>query len=194
MVKLPTRRWTRDEIEFDRGEALRRLRDHDTTGWCESIGRAMTNRPDDMVTRHGGDEWKAVEAMCRFNIAWTDLMLRDLDTRPEWLETEVQSLRIGEFAIAANSSEFFSTFALDLREQSPVRHLALACYANGRIGYVPDGHDIERRTYAAYQSPKYCNQFPFTEATGPTMVEAMRSLLSSRISETRRTKEPGGLC
>ncbi len=178
VVRLPTRRWTRDEIEFDRGEALRRLRDRDTNGWRETIGRAMTNRPDDMVTRHGGDEWKAVEAMCRFNIAWTDLMLRDLDQRPEWLETEVQALRIGEFGIAANSSEFFSNFALDLRDQSPVRHLALACYANGRIGYIPDAHDIERKTYAAYQSPKYCNQFPFTEDTGPTMVQAMREALS----------------
>ncbi len=176
-VRLPTRRWTREEIDCDREEAVRRLRDHDVTGWRETIGRAMTNRPNDMVTRHGGDEWKAVAAMCRFNQEWTDLMLNDLDERPEWLETEVQALRIGEFGIATNSSEFFSSFALELREQSPVKHLAVACYANGRIGYIPDAHDIDRKTYAAYQSPKYCNQFPFTKDAGPTMVRVMRAAL-----------------
>ena len=49
----------------------------------------------------------------------------------------------------------------------------IACYANGRIGYMPDAYDVERRTYAAYQSPKYCNQFPFTAKSGPAMCDAM---------------------
>ena len=43
----------------------------------------------------------------------------------------------------------------------------LACYANGRIGYLPDEHDIAARSYAGYQSPKYCDQFPFTPESGP---------------------------
>jgi len=89
------------------------------------------------------------------------------------METEVQALRIGDFAIVSNSSEFFSTLALELRHSSPFQHLMLACYANGRIGYMPDAHDVERKTYAAYQSPKYCNQFPFTAESGSVMVSAM---------------------
>ena len=170
---LPTRRWTRDELLTDRREAERRLEANDTAGWRESIGRSMTNRPDDMVRRHGGDELKAVRAMCKFHIEWTDKMLRDFDSRPEVLDTEVQALRIGDVYFAANSSEFFSPFALDVRRRAEVPELALACYSNGRIGYLPDEHDIAIKSYAGYQSPKYCDQFPFTPESGPAMCDAM---------------------
>lgn len=176
---VPTRRWTKEEIAGDQAEARRRLQQKDVSGWRESIGRAMTNRPDDMVARHGGDEWKAVAAMCRFNIEWTELMEQDLDTRPETLSTEIQALRIGDFGIVTNSSEFFTTLALDVRARSPLPFLILSCYSNGRIGYMPDTHDVERKTYAAYQSPKYCNQFPFTKESGPAMVAAMVDQLQS---------------
>ena len=172
---LPTRRWTRAELEHDRGEAERRLAgdDVDVSGWRETIGRAMTNRPDDMVRRHGGDEKKAVRAMCRFHLEWTSRMLRDVETRPEGLETEVQAIRVGDVTFAANASEFFTPFALDVRRRAGVPELMLACYANGRIGYLPDEHDINAKSYAGYQSPKYCNQFPFTRESGPAMCAAM---------------------
>ena len=176
---LPTRRWTEDELMIGRREAERRLAAHDASGWRETIGRSMTNRPDDMVRRHGGDEWKAVAAMCRFHLEWTDKMLVDYQTRAEVLETEVQSLRFGDMGIAANSSEFFSPFAIDVRQRSPLPQVMLACYSNGRIGYLPDEHDITIRSYAGYQSPKYCNQFPFTPASGPAMCEAMVASLNA---------------
>ncbi|NQV25364.1 MAG: hypothetical protein HQ518_13460 [Rhodopirellula sp.] len=180
---VPTRRWTQEEIAGDQEEARRRLEQHDISGWRETIGRAMTNRPDDMVARHGGDEWKAVEAMCRFNVEWTELMELDLNERPETLSTEIQALRIGDFGIVTNSSEFFTTLALDVRARSPLPFLTLSCYSNGRIGYMPDAHDVERKTYAAYQSPKYCNQFPFTKDSGPAMVNAMVDRLQSVCSK-----------
>ncbi|MDR3638851.1 MAG: hypothetical protein P4L84_33905 [Isosphaeraceae bacterium] len=172
-VRLPTRRWTREEIEGDRSEAARRLSTGDLSHWREAIGRVMTNRPDDMVGRHGGDEAKAVRAMCRFHIEWTDRMLADFEERPEILETEAQALRLGDIYWAANASEFFTPFALDVRRRVKVPELMLACYANGRIGYLPDAHDIAARSYAGYQSPKYCNQFPFTPESGPAMCDAM---------------------
>jgi len=178
-VRLPTRRWTQEEIHSDRDEAEQRIKDHDLTGWKETIGRVMTNRPHEMVLRHGGDEWKAVAAMCRFNLEWTDEMLIDVETRPEWLETEIQAILLADFGIVANSSEFFTSLATDVRNRVEKPHLMLACYSNGRIGYLPDAHDVERKTYAAYQSPKYCNQFPFTAESGEVMVDAMVELMNS---------------
>jgi neutral ceramidase len=177
---LPTRRWTRAELDHDRNEAERRIvgATVDIEGWRESIGRSMTNRPEDMVRRHGGDEHKAVRAMCRFHIEWTDAMLPNVATRPEVLETEVQAVRIGDLTIAANSSEFFAPFALDVRRRARVPALMFACYANGRIGYLPDAHDIDARSYAGYQSPKYCNQFPFTHESGPAMCDAMLRVIA----------------
>jgi hypothetical protein len=173
ITELPTRRWTREEIEADREEAARRLAERDTSNWRETFGRSMTNRPDDMVKRHGGDEWKAVEAMCRFKLAWTDKMLQGFETRPCVLPTEVQAIRMGDLFVAANSSEFFSPFALEIRARANVPELLFACYANGRIGYLPDAHDIAAKSYAGFQSPKYCDQFPFTPESGPAMCEAM---------------------
>lgn len=174
---LPTRRWTIEEIETDRHEAERRLAEDDVANWRETIGRAMTNRPDDMVRRHGGDERKAVRAMCRFNLEWTDRMRPNFQDRPETLATEVQALRIGDLYCVANASEFFSPFALDVRERAGVPELMVACYANGRIGYLPDEHDISARSYAGFQSPKYCDQFPFTPDSGPQMCEAMLAVI-----------------
>ncbi|MEZ6086476.1 MAG: hypothetical protein R3C05_00265 [Pirellulaceae bacterium] len=176
-IGLPTRRWTKLEIDQDRIEAQHRLEHRDIAGWRESIGRVMTNRPDDMIARHGGDEWKAVEAMCRFNIEWTDRILLDFDSRPQTLETEIQAMRIGDFGILCNASEFFTSLAMRIRRNVPLPHLAFACYSNGRIGYLPDQHDIERKTYAAYQSPKYCNQHPFIERSGEVMVREMTDLI-----------------
>jgi hypothetical protein len=172
-ARIPTRRWAREEIDADRVEAERRLATGDIAGWREGIGRVMTNNPADMVARHGGNEVQAVRAMARFNVEWTSQMLADVATRPEVLDTEVQAVRIGDLSIVANASEFFTTLAQDVRSRSPAAELMLACYANGRIGYMPDAYDIDRRTYAAYQSPKYCNQFPFTHDSGPTMCQAM---------------------
>lgn len=176
-ASLPTRRWTLEEIERDRTEAERRLAEDDVSHWRETIGRAMTNRPDDMVRRHGGDERKAVRAMCRFHIEWTDRMMRDLATRPETLATEVQAIRIGGLTCVANASEFFSPFALEVRQRAAAE-LMFACYSNGRIGYLPDEHDIEAKSYAGYQSPKYCNQFPFTPESGPAMIDAMLEVVN----------------
>ncbi len=42
-------------------------------------------------------------------------MLRDFETRPETLETEVQAVRVGDVYCVANASEFFTPFALDVR-------------------------------------------------------------------------------
>jgi len=177
-IRIPTRSWTREEINHDRDEAMRRLEQRDVTGWRETIGRVMTTQPGDMVRRHGGDEWKAVATMCRFNLEWTDRMLAELD-RPEWLETEVQALRIGELGIVGNSSEFFTTLALDIRGRSPCRHLMILGYSNGHIGYLPDAHAVEARSYEAYQSPKYCNQFPFTEDSGRVLCDGMIEVLGN---------------
>jgi hypothetical protein len=87
----------------------------------------------------------------------------------------------------ANASEFFSPWALDVRRRAGVSELMVACYANGRIGYLPDEHDIDARSYAGYQSPKYCNQFPFTKESGPAMCAAML-----RVIDRCRDPERGG--
>jgi neutral ceramidase len=180
-VMLPTRRWTDDEITRDREEGLHRLRTGDTTGWRDNIGRVMVNHPDRFAERYGGSLELAVKAIARFAVDWTDEILKDLDTRPQSITTEVQALRIGDAFLVANPTELFTTLALDLRRQWPHDDLMIAGYANDSIGYLPDQHDIERRTYAANQSPKFKNQFPFVVESGQVLVAGMIEALSRTV-------------
>jgi hypothetical protein len=178
-VTLPTRRWTPDEIAADRTEAEYRLRTGDTTGWLDGFARVIVNQPRRLPERYGGDERKAVRAVCRFGVEWTTEILKDIDTRPETLTTEVQAIRVGDAFLVANPSEFFSGPALDLRRAFGRDDLMIAGYANDSIGYVPDAHDVEKRSYAANQSPKFKNQFPFTAASAPSLVQGMLDALAA---------------
>jgi hypothetical protein len=178
-VTLPTRRWQRDEVLAFRDEGEHRLRTGDTTGWLDGIAKVIVNYPARLPERYGADVVQAVKAVARFGVEWAEDALRDLDTRPETLTTEVQALRAGDAYLVTNGSEFFSTLALDLRRRFPQDDLMIAGYANESIGYVPDAHDVERKSYAAYQSPKFKGQFPFTAASGPALVEGMLAALQA---------------
>ncbi len=174
---LPTRRWDRPEVLRDREEAEYRLRTGDTTGWLNGLARVIVNHPAKLPERYGGDVIQAVRATSRFALEWSDRTLSDLETRAETLTTEVQALRVGDAFLTANGSELFTTLALDLRLRFPHDDLLIACYANDSIGYLPDAYDIERKSYAAWQSPRFKDQFPFTAASGPVMVQAMLDAL-----------------
>jgi len=172
-VTLPTRRWTREEVMRDREEGLHRLETGDTHGWLDGVARVCVNLPQRLPLRYGGSIEKAVAAVSRFAVEWTDRILPELDTRPETLQCEVQAIRIGDVYLAANPSELFTTLGLEVRRQWPSQDLLMLSYSNGSIGYLPDAYDIERRSYAAIQSPKFTAQFPFTNDSGPAMVSGM---------------------
>jgi hypothetical protein len=177
-VTVPTRRWTREEVVADREEGEYRSRTGDTTGWLNGVARVCVNYPERLPERYGGSVEKAVAAVARWAVEWTDRVVADYATRPEVLDVEVQALRIGDMYLAANPSEFFTTQALSLRERWGTPDLLVLGYSNGSVGYLPDAHDVARRTYAAYTSPKAAGHFPFTEASGPAVVEGLLQALA----------------
>lgn len=176
-VTLPTRRWTREEVMRDREEGEYRCKTGDTTGWLDGVAKVCVNQPERLPLRYRGSVEKAVAAVSRFAIEWTDQILPHLDTRPEILQTDVQAIRIGDIYMTANSSELFTTLGLEVRRQWRHDDLFMLSYSNGSIGYLPDAHDIERQSYAAIQSPKFTAQFPFTKESGPAMVNGMLDAL-----------------
>jgi hypothetical protein len=175
---LPTFRWDRAAVLRDRAEAEHRLRSGDTTGWLDGVARVVVNQPARLPERYGGDVGAAVRAVCRFVLQWSDDALRDLDTRPERLPCAVQALRVGDAWLAANPTELFTSLALELRRGWGRDDLMVVGYANDSLGYLPDAHDVERRTYAAWQSPRFKGQFPFTAAAGPAFVQASLDALA----------------
>jgi neutral ceramidase len=170
---LPTRRWTPEEVHSAREEGEYRLKTGDTTGWLDGLARVVVNQPARLPERYGGDVTQAVRAVARFGVEWSEQALADLDTRPETLTTEVQAIRAGDAWLVSNGSELFTTLAQAVRRDWPHDDLMIVGYANDSIGYVPDAHDVERRSYAAYQSPRFKNQFPFTSASGMALVRSM---------------------
>lgn len=176
-IQLPTRRWTREEISRDREEALYRLKTGDTKDWRHGFARVIVTYPDRLPLRYGGSVERTVAAVCRFGVEWTDAVLPNLDSRPEWLDTEVQAIRLGDAWFCANSSELFSTLGLEVRHRWPVENLFILGYSNGSIGYLPDAYDVKRKSYAADQSPKFTGQFPFIERSCDVMVNGLVELM-----------------
>jgi hypothetical protein len=176
-VELPTRRWTREEVMRDRTEGQYRLKTGDTTDWLDGIAKVCVNQPERLPLRYGGSVEKAVAAVSRFAVEWTDRILPELETHPEILHTEIQALRIGDVYFVANAAELFTTLGLEVRRQWGNDDLFMLGYTNGSIGYLPDSYDIERRSYAAIQSPKFTAQFPFTNESSPEMINGMLDAL-----------------
>lgn len=172
-VALPTRPWEREEVMQFRAEGRHRLSTGDTTGWLDGVARAVVVYPHRLPLRYGGSIEKAVAAVARFAVEWSDLTLPVLDQRSEILETELQAMRVGDIWLVANEAELFTSQGLDVRRRWPHESLFMLGYSNGTIGYLPDTHDVELRTYAAVQSPKFNGQFPFTARSGEVMVAHM---------------------
>ena len=185
-IALPTRRWTREEVMRDREEGLYRLKTGDTTGWLDGVAKVCVNLPDRLPLRYGGSVEKAVAAVSRFAVEWTDRILPVLDSRPETLDAEIQALRIGDVDVIANPSELFTSIGKTVREQWPRDDLFMLSYSNDSIGYLPDAYDIDCGSYAALQSPKFTAQFPFVKQSANVMADSMLSLLSANLTPTER--------
>jgi neutral ceramidase len=176
-VALPTRRWTEQEIARDREEGLHRLKTGDTAGWLDGMARSCVNLPERLPLRYGGSVEKAVAAIARFAVEWTDEMLPRLATTPETLRVPVMAARIGDVYFAAHPAEMFTEFGLELRRRWPHPDLFVLGYSNGSVGYLPDAPEIARGGYAALQSPKFTGQFPFTPQSGPALVDGLLAAL-----------------
>ena len=83
------------------------------------MARYYVNQPERLPLRYGGSVEKAVQAVARFAVEWTEDILPVLETRPESLDAEVQAIRIGDVFLAANPSELFTSLGLDLRRNWP---------------------------------------------------------------------------
>lgn len=176
-VGLPTRRWTREEILRDREEALYRLKTGDVKDWQKGFARVIVTYPDRLPERYGGSIERAVAAVCRFGAEWTEAALPMLDQGRESIDTEVQAFRLGDVWFCAHAAELFSSLGLEVRRQWPASDLFMLGYSNGALGYLPDAFDVNRRSYAAEQSPKFTGKFPFTPESGNVMVKELVNVM-----------------
>jgi neutral ceramidase len=176
-VKLPTRRWTQEEIQEYREEGLHRLNTGDTKDWLDGFARVVVTYPKQLPVRYGGSVEKAVRAISKFAVDWSDDVLSVLETRPDYLFAEVQAVRLGDVFFVAHPAELFTTLGLAIRAGAEIEDLFMLGYSNANIGYLPDAFDIRRGSYAALQSPKFTGQFPFVPESGDALVAGAVRLL-----------------
>lgn len=169
-IKLPTRRWTREEIQRVREEGLYRLNTGDTKDWLTGFASVVSTYPYQLPVRYGGSVEKTVQAISKFAVEWTCDTLPILDSRPEYLHAEAQAIRVGDVFFIAQPSELYTTLGLSIRASMGMDDLFMLGYSNANIGYLPDAYDVKRGSYAALQSPKFTGQFPFVAESGNALV------------------------
>jgi neutral ceramidase len=178
IVELPTRAWTRSEVATIRDECLHRQKTGDARDWLEGFARAAVGQPERLHLRYGGSEAKAIAAVARFGMEWSQEVLPAVG-QAKAVNAELQAFRIGSAYFVAQPSELFTKFGLDLRDRFTSKDLFMLGYSNDSVGYVPDDYEIERGGYAALQSPKFTGQCPFTPRSGDVLVEAMLNALKT---------------
>jgi len=77
--------------------------------------------PERLPLRYGGSVEKTVLAVSRFAVEWTDYILPTLNTCPEYIDVEVQAIRIGDVLFAIHPAELFSTLGLAIRTNAPTK-------------------------------------------------------------------------
>ena len=105
-------------------------------------------------------------------------LLRD-GTAPTTIAGEVQLLRLGDdIAFAAFPGELFVEIGLRVRRELPFKHLFVAGYANGIVGYLPsaescrqDGLKLRYQCHKEFWFPAF-----FSEGAEPALVEAAKEL------------------
>ena len=181
-VKLPARRWTREEVMEMYEEGKYRLATGDTSCWLEGIARHMVGIPERLPERYGGSVEKAVEAVSRFAVKWGEDALRNLDIAPEIRCAEIQAIRLGDVWFITNPAELFSSIALETRNNWPHKDLFILGNSNGFVSYLPDTEEVDRGSYASLQVPKAIRAQPFTRDAGEVLArESLKALAATTL-------------
>lgn len=96
---------------------------------------------------------------------------------PDQGETELQVMRIGDFALAALPGEIFVEFGLTIKAHAPFDTVAVVGLANDHIGYVPTEEAFRQGGYETWRTP--------TSWSAPGTGEAMTEAVISRLRTMR---------
>lgn len=96
---------------------------------------------------------------------------------PERGETELQVMRIGDFAIAALPGEIFVEFGLTIKAAAPFDTVTVVGLANDHIGYVPTEEAFHQGGYETWRTP--------ASWSAPGTGEAMTAAVIDRLREMR---------
>jgi hypothetical protein len=86
-------------------------------------------------------------------------------------EIEIQAMKVGNTAFVAIPGEPFIEMALEIKARSKFKHMIVAGYSNGCIGYIPTPEAIEQGGYEVESAYKFYNTAPLAPSAFGTIVE-----------------------
>lgn len=125
----------------------------------------------------------------RLRIQWhqVDFARRVLDWQPSDgpdLTVDIQALRIGDVAVVAIPSEFFSADGRALRTQTPSPELMIAGWSNGLVGYTPTGRAMATGGYEVDDAHRwYGHPAPWDPVSGDNLRAAALDSLGQLFAD-----------
>jgi hypothetical protein len=129
---------------------------------------------------------RVAQKMQRAFLLWAEeLREKAIDSDlPEYLECELQCIKLGDAALLAFPFELFSSISLALRTQSGIHDLFMVGYANGYSGYLPDKKSVEEGGYEVEEAFKYIGLLPFPVNAEELFLEKALNLIKN-VTESK---------
>jgi hypothetical protein len=108
------------------------------------------------------------EDRTNYQLIWADELMQGLEKHrvPDHLSAQVTALRIGSIYVITFPFEIYSQIGLDLRQQLSPRHVIIAAYTHGLIGYVVTTAAKKLGGYGAGFSHRYFPELLTAIGTG----------------------------
>jgi neutral ceramidase len=137
------------------------------------------------VRRPGAEEVAKAKEYIAANLrerkprTWAEVYAREtvlLDQLPPTRELKLQTIRIGDFGIAAIPCEVYGRTGLKIKQNSPLKPTMNISLANGCEGYLPPPDQFPLGGYTTWRARTSCLEVQ----AEPTIVSAVLELLSER--------------
>ena len=121
-----------------------------------------------------------------YHVNWADEALRQLSAGAvaSSVPAFLQTIRIGDVAIAAVPGEVFSEIALAIKQRSPARTTLFAGYSNGIISYLPTADEYQ---YGGYECDYAHHSYGLVEQVAPAtediIVDTCSALLDALFAQ-----------
>lgn len=148
----------------------------------EKIYRSTRQKYEEAVKKRD----RVTQKMQKAFLLWADeLREKAMDSNlPEYLECELQCIKLGDAVLLAFPFELFSSISLSLRAQSGIHKLFMVGYANGYAGYLPDKKSLEEGGYEIEEAFKYIGLMPFAANAEELFLEKAIKLIKN-VTESK---------
>lgn len=111
-------------------------------------------------------------------LLWAEDLRKTVKERdlPDFLECDLQAVKLGEAVFLAFPFELFASLSLELRKRCEVPCLFLVGYANGYHGYLGDEAAVREGGYETEMAFKYTGLLPFSAEAGSLFLEKALAL------------------